>query len=279
MHQFEHLSDRIIISCRGVDAQKFLQGITTNDVLQNFFYAAMLSPIGRFLFDFFVYQISPEHYLIDAASEIILDKMLSYKLRNKIELSNVSNEYAILYASTKLDVMSSFYFFPDTRRKGMGIRCILPKMFLSDLDFGDHQQGLYAKAKYENTIPDGELDMVSDKSFPLEFGLSELNGVSYTKGCYLGQENLARTYHTGIIRKHVYRVIALDEEPLSLIAKGSDIVQKDCKVGIFCSGYNNLGIALIRSEDIHLKGTFTLCEKIILIEKAAWYSVGDQIHI
>jgi folate-binding protein YgfZ len=272
MNQFEYLSDRVVISCIGTHAQKFLQGIVTNDVLQNSSYSMMLSPTGKFLFDFFIYQVSPEHYLIDAASEKCLDKIRTYKLRNDVELSNISERYAVLYATKATDFMRSFYLFSDTRHQNMGVRCILPKTFFANLDFTQNQPGLYAKAKYQNTIPDGELDMISEKSFPLEFGLSELNGVSYTKGCYLGQEIIARTYHTGVIRKHLYKVIASGGSSLQAVDQGSDILQEGLKVGSFCSGYSNLGIALVRSEDIDSKSNVTLCGEKILLEKASWHS-------
>jgi folate-binding Fe-S cluster repair protein YgfZ len=95
--------------------------------------------------------------------------------------------------------------------------------------------------------------------------------LSNTKGRYLGQESIARGYHTGVIRKHVYKIKSFDEENLTLVPQGSQILCNSTKVGIFCSGYKNLGIGLIRTQDLDLNGNLTLCGRQIYLEKASWY--------
>jgi folate-binding protein YgfZ len=268
--KFELLPNRVVISCKGIDSEKFLQGLFTNDVRQNFCYSMMLSPSGKFLFDFFIYKIDSEHYLIDASSTKLLDKLLLYKMRNRIAIENVSHEYGVVFSNMALDFMADFYIFSDSRNSQAGIRCILPRDFLK-AHISKNQQDLYLKTKYRLAIPDGELDMVVEKSFPLEFGLTELKGVSYTKGCYLGQESIARGYHTGVIRKHVYKIKSFDEENLTLVPQGSQILCNSVKIGVFCSGYKNLGIGLIRTQDLDLNGNLTLCGRPIDLEKASWY--------
>jgi folate-binding protein YgfZ len=268
MGQFEFLSNRTIISCKGVDSEKFLQGLFTNDVRQNFCYSMMLLPSSKFLFDFFVYKIDAEQYLIDSSSIQLLSKLLLYKMRNRVFIENVSHEYAVAFSNVVLDFMSEFYTFADSRNSKMGVRCILPRGFLEGYMSKSHLN-LYLEAKYHLAIPDGDLDMIVEKSFPLEFGLTELNGVSYTKGCYLGQEAIARGHHTGVIRKHVYKIMS--EEDLTLVSKDSQILCNSVKVGVFCSGYKNLGIGLIRTQDLDLKGELTLNGKQISLEKAPWY--------
>ncbi len=268
MGQFEFLRNRTIISCKGVDSEKFLQGLFTNDVKQNSCYSMMLLPSGKFLFDFFIYKINSEQYLIDSSSLGLLDKLLLYKMRNRVAVENVSYKYLVAFSNLVFDFMSEFYTFADSRNSKMGVRCILPKSFLESLMSKNHV-GLYLEAKYKLAIPDGDLDMVAEKSFPLEFGLTELKGVSYTKGCYLGQEAIARAYHTGVIRKHIYKVSS--EEDLTLVPKGSQILCNSVKVGNFCSGYKNLGIGLIRTQDFDLNGEIILNGMRIYLEKASWY--------
>lgn len=268
MEEFKSLFNRFVISCTGQDSEKFLQGLCTNDVRQKHFYSLMLTPKGKFLFDFFAYRVDFEHYLIDASNENLLVKMLTYKLRNQIVLQDLSCEYKVLHSNDAFENLVDGFAFQDPRNVAMGFRAIVRKT--NDAKF-DGSLEVYLKSKYQNAIPDGDLDMTTDKSFPLEFGLNQLNGVSHSKGCYLGQEAIARAHHTGVVRKNMHKVTAVEGQSLVGIQKGTEIFVDGEKIGSWCSGYKNLGIALIRTQSVPSSKIATLCGGKVSLELAPWY--------
>ena len=100
--------------------------------------------------------------------------------------------------------------------------------------------------RIEHFIAEGEKDLVAGPSFPLEYGLDNLNAIDYKKGCYVGQELVARTHYLGEIRKQIVQVTSNDKLPLL----GTVIYAGEQKLGIICSSLKNKGLALIRTENV-----------------------------
>jgi folate-binding protein YgfZ len=279
------ISDRSVIKISGPDRGKFLQNLVTNDVMSNVeaVYAMMLSPQGRFLFDMFIIPVA-HGYLLDiftGTKDLFLQKLRMYKINMQIEINHLDtlhvgyiscSEYALgaKYSITdvaKPHLMQNYVMtmYKDVRHKALGYRVILDEYCKND--------NLYLVDKYTYAIPDGGIDLLYDKAMPQEYGAEQLNAISYNKGCYIGQESVSRTKSQGVVRKKIYKVTA--DFDLSNIQHGSEISFDGAKIGIFCSGYLQEGIALIREVDLA-----PLCERdcklnnrVIKLHVANFYNI------
>jgi tRNA-modifying protein YgfZ len=244
------LTERSVVRIEGEDRFKFLQGLLTNDVNKlksnNVLYSCMLTPQGKYFADFFLYADN-DIILLDVPTlrqEEILNKLNLYKLRSAITLVPCP-EYKVIYFSSVPHVND--IVFADPRSKDLGIRG-----FISEHNFREitkditHDDKAYDLVRINKFIAEGEKDLVPGKSFILEYGLDELNAVDYKKGCYVGQELIARTHHLGIIRKEIVRIEGEGDLP----KLGSIIYSGEKKLGIICSSVYNKALALIRSEDV-----------------------------
>jgi tRNA-modifying protein YgfZ len=257
---FERLAHRCVISCFGPDASSFLQGLITNDIRLGNCYTAMLSPKGKYLFDFFIYKSSEQHYMLECGNSALLEQLNFYLLSSEVALEDVSSQFSVIYSREPFSSCDSMCQ-KDSRFNQMGFRTLTQDNFSEG-----SISGLYLEDKYKYAIPDGDLDMVMHKSFPIEFGLNYLNGVSYAKGCYMGQELIARFKGKPLARK-VYKVSAafnLENTP-----KGTSLFHESKEVGCLCSARGNSAIALVRV------GTFDktcLLEGLeVLLSPAPWY--------
>ncbi|MFI4984030.1 MAG: YgfZ/GcvT domain-containing protein [Rickettsiales bacterium] len=228
------LKNRAVIEVSGDDRVSFLQGLLTNDMSKLktgvFTYALMLSPQGRFLYDFFVLT-TPDKILLDAPQidlAEILKKFRIYKLRAKVELA-----ISPLFVYAQLSAGQS-PFLPDPRASSMGYRAIL-ELATATEDFS-----VYEEQRIKNLIPDAEQDFIKDKSFPLEYGMDKLGAIDFEKGCYVGQEVTTRTHHRGVVRKGLYRYQGAE------FPKGTEITADGNKIGIILGS----GICLLNHEEL-----------------------------
>merc|ERR1719244_1227905 len=141
----------------------------------------------------------------------------------------------------------------DPRLKDLGWRLISGKGFdVSEaLGGGAISRPLieYREQRYKLGVAEGINDLEPGKTFPLESNLVFLNGISFSKGCYLGQELTARTHHTGVIRKRIMPLIVDNPENLSIETElnlENETTKKS--VGKFKGCVNNYGIGLMRIE-------------------------------
>ena len=210
------LEDRGILYINGVDAKEFLQNIISNDINKvnkdNSCFASLLSPQGKFLFAFIIakhksgYFIDCEKFQIEA-----LFKQLSiYKLRSKVEIMNLSNEFVVaafnrekfLKFEGAKDIPGNTIKYRedsillDPRNKDLGARLIinLEKLYLSlkKLELKDSPVDEYYQLSHELGIPQKNMNELQNKLFGIECNFEELNGIDFKKGCYVGQENTAR---------------------------------------------------------------------------------------
>ncbi|RTK93629.1 MAG: folate-binding protein [Rickettsiales bacterium] len=243
----EILKNRAIIQISGADAQKFLQILTTNDVInQQYTYNYLLNNQGRYLFDFFVYQKTSDNYFIDVSnvSSANLIKLFSlYKLRSDVTIKDVSTIYNIIYSKNILK--DAEFSDIDPRYKNLGFRSMILKE--KNIEFDNGEENLYLIDKYNNAIIDGEDDLIKDKSIPIEYGADDLNAIDYKKGCYIGQEVISRAKYQGVIRKKIYKLEFAQANPE--IKQGSEILDlNDDKIGYVCSNRDRIAIVIIREE-------------------------------
>lgn len=242
------LKNRSIIRISGEDRFKFLQGLLSNDVNKltpnEGLYACMLTPQGKYFADFFLY-LDGENILLDIPSlrqEEILTKLNIYKLRSTVTIAPCP-EYKVISFLSELKAPGVFI---DPRHEALGMRGFIHESKLQQLTKDmQNDQDVYDLARIDNFIAEGEKDLIFEKSFLLEYGLDNLNAIDYDKGCYVGQELVARTHHRGTIRKQIVQVESKNKLPES----GTEIHARGKKIGVICSSINNKGLALIRTED------------------------------
>jgi tRNA-modifying protein YgfZ len=245
VNKVQLLKDRAVMVISGADCFNFLQGLITNDITKiqkdesKLLYALMLTPQGKFLYDFFLHAKDGNIYLDHHArfTQEILNKMKFYKLRSQVELS--VSDYKVVFSETNFD---QDIFFDDPRSSALGYRG-----YLADVAQFDLENGIYEKIIYDNIIPEPHQDMEQNKSFPIEFAMDEYNAISFTKGCYVGQENTSRTKYRGTVRKKMHKFIANRE--IVGIETGAEIFVGSVKIGNYCSSFGNMGKALMRIEE------------------------------
>jgi len=243
------LIGRNCIIVAGNDRFNFLQGLITNDVMllkkQQVIYACILTPQGKYFADIFIINCD-DYFLIDIPQNLsaeLIVKLNMYKLRSNVSISAVEN-IKVIAAEAILDGLDKkLTYFNDPRNKDLGFRYYIDKQDISDIDNLEDSDRIYDLKRIELLIPEGEKDLISNKSFPLEYELDRLGAISFTKGCYVGQEVVSRTKYRGVIRKKIYKIIA-DKDLLS----GQEILVGGNKIGTLCSVVNNIGLALLYKE-------------------------------
>jgi len=210
------LEDRAIIYINGLDAKDFLQNLISNDINKvtdsSSCFASLLTPQGKFLYEFIVTK-HKSGYFIDCEknqSEEIFKQLNIYKIRSKVEILNLSNEFVVAsfgyekYLSIEgaKDTLGFTFKYRedpiilDPRNKSLGARLIinLEKLYLSlkKLDLKDEKIENYYIQSHKLGIVPKNLNKLQNKLFGIECNYEELNGIDFKKGCYVGQENTAR---------------------------------------------------------------------------------------
>ena len=210
------LDDRAIIYVNGPDAKDFLQNLISNDInkVKNDFscFASLLTPQGKFLYEFIVLKHKSGYFLDceKSQSNEILKQLQLYKIRSKVEILNLSNEFVVAnfgyekYLSIKgskniLGFTLKYREDPiilDPRNKNLGARLIinLEKLYLSlkKLDLkNDKIENYYVQSHKLGIVPKN-LNQLQNKLFGIECNYEELNCIDFKKGCYVGQENTTR---------------------------------------------------------------------------------------
>ncbi len=251
------LPDRGVVSVTGEDARKLLGGIITNDIdlleTQPAIFAGLLSPQGKILFDFFVYR-ERDRLLIDVASDqvaALIKRLTMYKLRAKATIEDQTSALAVvaLWLPDQGIATTNGMSIIDPRNKGLGSRAFMPR---SEIEQALNRTGgtiqvepaAYHAHRIALGIPEGGRDWDFGDAFPHEANFDLLNGVSFTKGCYVGQEIVARMEHRGTVRKRIVGVTGRAD----LAPDRPDVLMGDVVIGKLGSVAGNRGLALIRLD-------------------------------
>ena len=240
MNKIAELTDRGILNVAGDDAESFLQNVVTSDVTGlaegSATYAGLLTPQGKLLFDFFVLKV-PGGYVIDCALSQrpqLLQRLTMYKLRSKVTIE--ADEDAKVYAIWGDAKPDGATVYADPRAEAMGWRSIGSQEANADV-------GEYHRHRIALGIGDTDLDIGSGEIFPHEGNLDQLGGVSFAKGCYVGQEVVSRMEHRGTARTRF--VVAKSSGPL---AQEAEVKACDLRIGAIKSVTGDQGLALIRLD-------------------------------
>lgn len=138
--------------------------------------------------------------------------------------------------------VQSLYMSPESLKSTTQIED-LPAWMLTHLEA---EQKDYEVLRLKHGIPSAPVDLIPEKSIPLECNLDLLNAISWSKGCYLGQELTARTKHRGLVRKRLFPV-RVEGAP---VPSGTELYQGEAKVGTLRSSHGKFGLALLRLEPV-----------------------------
>ncbi len=291
--RYVELRHRGLIYVSGEDAKTFLQSLISNDMDQvdhdTGIYASFLTPQGKYLHDLFICEGGPgiafqehsqgsgsgQHYLIDADRAADLAKRLvMYKLRAKIEFTVLTDWRVLaLFGADLYQAPGMRAVAGDCREIGpagaggrrladprclhVGLRCYLPATCVDETvkALGAESGALadFDQSRICQGLPDGCRDIDPEKSTLLEYGFDRIGGISWTKGCYVGQEVTARMKYRNLGKKQLYVVDLEGTAP----AKGTPITLAGVQVGDIRTSVPGVGLAMLRLDAIEqyqLKG-------------------------
>jgi folate-binding protein YgfZ len=245
------LNDRSILYINGIDAKEFLQNLISNDINKvsdiNSCFSSLLTPQGKFLYEFIIVK-HKSGYLIDCEktqADGLFKQLSIYKLRSKVEILNLSNEFVVAAFSQEKFLtfddakdQSGFTIkyredpiFLDPRNKKLGARLImnLEKLYLSlkKLDLHDSNIKDYYLLSHKLGIVPKNLNQLQNKAFGIEYNYYELNGIDFKKGCYVGQENTARIKLKNKLSKRLLPIKIINGELL----ENETIHNKNVEIG------------------------------------------------
>ncbi len=240
------LPDRGVVEVSGADRVAFLQGLVSNDVAAaaagRAIWAALLTPQGKWLADFFILA-DADRLLLDcerAQAESLVQRLGRFRLRSAVTLRDLSDSLAVHVAWDGAPALPEVAIAaPDPRLPEAGWRVLCGTPQPADAgpeDWDRHRLAL--------GLPDGSRDMEAEKTVLLEAGFDELGGVSWSKGCYMGQELTARTKYRGLVKRRLVPVAIAGPTP----DPGTPVLSRGAEVGAMRSSRDDLGLALLRID-------------------------------
>ncbi len=233
----ERPAERTTIEATGGDAVSFLQSLVTNDIEKcksGLVYAALLTPQGKYLFDFFV-RSSDDTILIDIdskSSASFFQRLSMYKLRTNVSLNQSPCRVARGIDSAPDGAVV------DPRHPMLGWR-------LYDSDVDDDCSIDWDRIRVDHCVPESGIELLSERTFILEAGFERLNGVDFRKGCFVGQEVTARMKHKAKLNK---RLVTVEVEGCAPV--GTPISAEGRPVGTLYTQSGGRGIAHLRLDRI-----------------------------
>ena len=289
-----HLSHKSIFLITGKDKIEFLQNIISNDIRhvskEQSIYSTLLSPQGKFLYDFNIIQ-SGEDFLIQCNKDDIDDlitRLTIYKLRSDVVFVKKDEELLSLFinvdskgifeSSKKIlgsTMVNEFgIFFNDTRISEFGIHGIIQKNkaeeFVKTLNLQTLPIQTYQKLCHNIGFFEFLSKDILNQIFSLELNLKELHGVDFKKGCFVGQENTARMNLKEKIRRRLLPVQILNGQP-----KEQETIKLNDKIigKIISTDPHCFALIKIEEEKLLFKQSINLDSASIKIIKPYWLNI------
>lgn len=251
-----HLTDRGVIRVAGPDARDFLQGVVTCDMApvseHQAGYGALLTPQGKIIGDFLIVAVPDGEgggFLLDVPQPLVGDLMKRlklYKLRAKVTLDDLSLTSAVVASDDGCALPDeSGFVFTDPRLPALGQRAITDATDLSSLATGDPER--YHARRIALGVPEGGKDFVYGDIFPHEALLDQNGGVSFRKGCYVGQEVVSRMQHRGTARTRIVPVVFTEG---AVPEAGIEAVAGTKTLGHIGSGAGGRALAKLRLDRV-----------------------------
>jgi folate-binding protein YgfZ len=237
---YTRLENRGLIQLEGAERHAFLQNLISNDIQTlrpgRAVYACLLNAQGKFLHDFFISE-GDGFTMVECEgggrAQDLYKRLTMYRLRADVQIS-VEEAVPVYTIFGGKNVPG----YPDPRHADMGWRSFEKPEGVPEKSFAD-----WDRHRISLTIPDGSRDMLVENSTLLECNIDKLNGVSFDKGCYVGQEITARMHYRGLTKKHLYTV-----RGKNLPAPFAEIRVDGKLIGEMRSSCGDLGLALLKDE-------------------------------
>ena len=241
------------IEVGGEDRTNFLQGLITNDIKKchntnGAIYACFLSPQGKFIADFFIFNYD-DYYLIEIHEkflEVFYSKIEMYILRSKVNIRKINNLTSLILFSEKLPIFKNNpIFFTDPRNENLGVKIYMNESS-DDINvikrFKAYEYDQYKKILIKNLIPNSAYDLIENKSLLLENNFQNINAIDWNKGCYIGQEITARMKYRSLLKKKLYLL-----ELLSGNINNEDIlINQDLNIGHVVSKVDKYVLCMLK---------------------------------
>jgi tRNA-modifying protein YgfZ len=243
-----HATDRAVLRIAGPDARDFLHGLVTNDVRSleaGPVYAALLSPQGKYLFDFLLFADTdtPGAVLLDVKADraaALARRLAMYRLRADVVIAPADLAVAVGTGAPPAPLGTAA--FPDPRDPALGWRALVAPADAPPAS--GPADALLAAARVARAVPETGVELVPDDSYILELGFERLHGVDFRKGCYVGQEVTARMKHRTELRKGLVRVRVDGPAP----PPGTAITAGDKTAGTLYTTAGGEGLAWLRLD-------------------------------
>lgn len=306
------LESRKLLKVAGSDASVFLQGLITND-MRHFeegaksMYAMFLNNRGRVLYDTLIHKFD-DTFMIECDKNVLslLHRHLKlYKLKRKVEIADMCSKFKLwafiappdamtdsndptskihLYKDPRLvDVGYNINIYKDPRLEELGFRILshasvkedtILNVVGKDVTVEKSEKG-YKQLRYKLGVSEGACDLPPGSSFPLEANCDYLHGVSFHKGCYIGQELTARVHHTGVVRKRIMPLKFCEEvsnlEMDSVISVSNN---PKANLGKLKGVLGNFGLGLVRIKEALEAQGLSVGKYAVGVEKPAWWPIA-----
>ena len=241
---FVQLPARGFIHIGGAERYDFLQRLMTQDIRllekQAGIYACLLTPQGKFLHDFFLSE-GPGCLVLECEGETraqdLYTRLTLYKLRSDVTLA--VERYAPVYMVFGAQPKPGFI---DPRHAGLGWRA-----YVKPENIKEESLELWDRLRIRLGVPDGSRDAELEKSTLAELNIEDFHGVSFEKGCYIGQELTTRMKSRGLAKKRLYTVTGS-----ALPRTGADIIVNGKIIGVMRGQSGDVGLALLKDEEKEL---------------------------
>jgi folate-binding protein YgfZ len=254
------LPDRGVVRIVGAPARDLLNGLLTADLAvvtpERAAFAALLTPQGKIVVDCLVIEASPEDgggFLLDcprALTSLLVQKLNFYKLRAKVTIDDLSASLGVLAAWDDDVLAAGPAGYADPRLPALGRREFI-QPHLAAATARERGADLVDPHDYEAHrialgVPQGGVDYAYGDTFPHEADMDQLGGVSFHKGCYVGQEVVSRMQHRGTARTRVVPVVYAGFAP----APGTEVTAGDKSIGTLGSSADGRALALLRLDRV-----------------------------
>ncbi len=251
-----HLIDRGVIRISGEDARPFLQNLVTNDLdtvtPELAGYGALLTPQGKIICDFLIVAVPDDEgggFLLDTPllqTADLMKRLKLYKLRAKVALDDLTEATAVIAATDGGALPEDAgLVYADPRLPRLGQRALTDRAGAAEIATVPMDD--YHARRIALGIPEGGRDFAYGDAFPHEALLDQTGGVSFKKGCYIGQEVVSRMQHRGTARTRVVPVVFTD----GIAAEtGAEAVAGGKTLGKIGSGANGRALALLRLDRV-----------------------------
>jgi tRNA-modifying protein YgfZ len=251
-----YLIDRGVIRISGPDARSFLHNVTTGDVAavspECAGFGAVLTPQGKIIADFLMIEAPEEDgggFFLDTPQLVLphlMQRLMLYKLRAKIDVSDMSDEIAVLVLWDGGKVLEDEgLVFDDPRLVALGQRALVAKADAARLANTDADD--WHAVRIAQGVPDGGKDFDYGDAFPHETLMDQLHGISFSKGCYVGQEVVSRMQHRGSARTRIVPIVF----PGGIRSEwGVEARAGDKLIGKVGSTANGRGLAMLRLDRV-----------------------------